>query len=196
MHRDETSQRCPSRASVPPGPAPVVPALKRLTQRLAGLIRIRSTAVISGTRHVGPWRGAWPVEPSDPQPAVEGSYAGWLGAPIRPAYEASPPPLEKVRGGWRSGSVTRSASCSRTPSSPPGSTVVRAGDEVLALADNERTPDLTPVFTGRQGPRDVDPIGEIAGSWRPSLARWRTGGRPAVPGRRRTRSDQGPPGLL
>jgi hypothetical protein len=137
MHRDETSQRCPSRASVPPGPAPVVPALKRLTQRLAGLIRICSTAVISGTRHVGPWRGAWPVEPSDPQPAVEGSYAGWLGAPIRPAYEASPPPLEKVRGGWRSGSVTRSASCSRTPSSPPGSTVVRAGDEVLALADND-----------------------------------------------------------
>jgi len=38
-----------------------------------------------------------------------------------------------------------------------GSTALRAGDEILALTDPERTPDLTPVFTGRQGPRDADP---------------------------------------
>jgi cell volume regulation protein A len=38
-----------------------------------------------------------------------------------------------------------------------GSTMLRAGDEILALTDPERTPDLTPVFTGRQGPRDADP---------------------------------------
>jgi potassium/hydrogen antiporter len=38
-----------------------------------------------------------------------------------------------------------------------GSTRLRAGDEILALTDPERTPDLTPVFTGRQGPRDADP---------------------------------------
>jgi potassium/hydrogen antiporter len=38
-----------------------------------------------------------------------------------------------------------------------GSTTLRAGDEVLALTDPERTPDLTPVLTGRQGPRDADP---------------------------------------
>src|SRR6266568_1957651 len=35
--------------------------------------------VVSGTHHGGLWRGAWPAEPSDPQPVVEGSYAGWLG---------------------------------------------------------------------------------------------------------------------
>jgi cell volume regulation protein A len=38
-----------------------------------------------------------------------------------------------------------------------GSTALRAGDEILALTDPERTPDLTPVFTGRQGPHDADP---------------------------------------
>ena len=38
-----------------------------------------------------------------------------------------------------------------------GDTVLHAGDEVLVLADPERTPDLTPVFTGKQGPHDADP---------------------------------------
>ena len=35
-----------------------------------------------------------------------------------------------------------------------GSTMLRAGDEILALADPERTHDLAPVFSGRQIPRD------------------------------------------
>jgi cell volume regulation protein A len=35
-----------------------------------------------------------------------------------------------------------------------GSTMLHAGDEILALTDPERTLDLAPVFTGRQGPRD------------------------------------------
>ena len=38
-----------------------------------------------------------------------------------------------------------------------GSTTLRAGDEILALTDPERTPDLTPVFTSGPGPRDADP---------------------------------------
>jgi hypothetical protein len=46
------------------------------------------------TRDGGPWRAAWPRESSDPRPVVEGSYAGWLGRPIRPAYEAFPLPWE------------------------------------------------------------------------------------------------------
>jgi cell volume regulation protein A len=39
-----------------------------------------------------------------------------------------------------------------------GSTRLRAGDEILALADPERAPDLTPIFTGKQGPNDADPM--------------------------------------
>jgi potassium/hydrogen antiporter len=35
-----------------------------------------------------------------------------------------------------------------------GSTVLRAGDEVLALVDPERTHDLSPIFTGSQDQRD------------------------------------------
>jgi len=35
----------------------------------------------SGTHRGGSWRGAWPAGPPDPQPAVEGSYAGQLGPP-------------------------------------------------------------------------------------------------------------------
>jgi len=38
-----------------------------------------------------------------------------------------------------------------------GSTMLRAGDEILALTDPERTPDLAPVFTSGPGPRDADP---------------------------------------
>jgi len=39
-----------------------------------------------------------------------------------------------------------------------GSTTLRAGDEVVALTDPERTPDLTPVFTTAQpGTGDADP---------------------------------------
>jgi len=39
-----------------------------------------------------------------------------------------------------------------------GSTTLRAGDEILALTDPERTPDLTPVFTAaRPGTGDADP---------------------------------------
>jgi len=38
-----------------------------------------------------------------------------------------------------------------------GSTMLRAGDEILALTDPGRTPDLTPVFTSGPGPRDADP---------------------------------------
>jgi len=38
-----------------------------------------------------------------------------------------------------------------------GSTALRAGDEILALTDPERTPDLTPVFTSGPGPRDAGP---------------------------------------
>jgi potassium/hydrogen antiporter len=36
-----------------------------------------------------------------------------------------------------------------------GATTLRAGDEILALTDPERTPDLAPVFTARPGPRDT-----------------------------------------
>ena len=32
-----------------------------------------------------------------------------------------------------------------------GSTVLRAGDEILALTDPERGPDLTPIFTPKPG---------------------------------------------
>jgi hypothetical protein len=44
-------------------------------------------APTSGTRHGGAWHDAWPAELLDPQPAAEGSYAGWLGAPrlLKPA---------------------------------------------------------------------------------------------------------------
>jgi hypothetical protein len=35
-----------------------------------------------------------------------------------------------------------------------GSTVMHAGDEILALVDPERTRDLAPVFTGGRGRRD------------------------------------------
>jgi cell volume regulation protein A len=35
-----------------------------------------------------------------------------------------------------------------------GTTTLRAGDEILALTDPERTPDLTPVFTSGPGPGD------------------------------------------
>jgi hypothetical protein len=44
-------------------------------------------APTSGTRHGGAWHDAWPAELLDPQPGVEGSYAGWLGAPrlLKPA---------------------------------------------------------------------------------------------------------------
>jgi cell volume regulation protein A len=38
-----------------------------------------------------------------------------------------------------------------------GNTVLRAGDEVLALTDPERAHDLTPVFTGRRDRRDAEP---------------------------------------
>jgi cell volume regulation protein A len=38
-----------------------------------------------------------------------------------------------------------------------GATTLRAGDEVVALADPERAPDLTPVFTADPGMRDTDP---------------------------------------
>jgi hypothetical protein len=58
---------------------PTVRTLKHPTQRLARS-GIRSAAVISGTPLAGPWRGAGPAGPPDPQPAAEGSYAGWLGA--------------------------------------------------------------------------------------------------------------------
>jgi hypothetical protein len=34
----------------------------------------------SGSPHAWSSRGAWPAEPPDLQPVVEGSYAGWLGA--------------------------------------------------------------------------------------------------------------------
>ncbi len=40
-------------------------------------------AAASGTRHGGPWRGAWPAESLDPQLTVEGSYGGQLGPYIR-----------------------------------------------------------------------------------------------------------------
>jgi Trk K+ transport system NAD-binding subunit len=32
-----------------------------------------------------------------------------------------------------------------------GSTTLRGGDEILALTDPERGPDLTPIFTARPG---------------------------------------------
>jgi hypothetical protein len=38
-------------------------------------------APVSGTHHGGPWHGGWAAEPLDPQPTVEGSYAGQLGPP-------------------------------------------------------------------------------------------------------------------
>jgi potassium/hydrogen antiporter len=38
-----------------------------------------------------------------------------------------------------------------------GSTRLQAGDEILALTDPERTPDLTPVFTAAPGAHDADP---------------------------------------
>jgi cell volume regulation protein A len=37
-----------------------------------------------------------------------------------------------------------------------GSTILRAGDELLALTDPERGPDLTPIFTARPGTSDPD----------------------------------------
>jgi Trk K+ transport system NAD-binding subunit len=37
-----------------------------------------------------------------------------------------------------------------------GSTTQRAGDEILALTDPERGPDLTPIFTAETGTRDAD----------------------------------------
>src|SRR5215218_885225 len=40
----------------------------------------------SGSPHVWSSRGAWPAEPPDLQPVVEGSYAGWLGAPLAAAH--------------------------------------------------------------------------------------------------------------
>jgi hypothetical protein len=80
------SEREP-RAVLPPVPcaAPVVPYrsdAEHPTQRLARS-GIRSAAVISGIPLAGPWRGAGPAGPPDPRPAVEGSYAGWLGAQTR-----------------------------------------------------------------------------------------------------------------
>jgi len=38
-----------------------------------------NTSGASDIPRAWPWRGAWPAEPLGPQPAVEGSYAGWLG---------------------------------------------------------------------------------------------------------------------
>jgi len=38
-----------------------------------------------------------------------------------------------------------------------GSTVLRAGDEILALTDPERGPDLAPIFTARSDTGDTDP---------------------------------------
>jgi cell volume regulation protein A len=38
-----------------------------------------------------------------------------------------------------------------------GSTVLRAGDEILALTDPERGPDLAPIFTARSDRGDTDP---------------------------------------
>ena len=35
--------------------------------------------LVSGIHHGGAWRGGWPAGLLDPQPMVEGSYAGWLG---------------------------------------------------------------------------------------------------------------------
>jgi potassium/hydrogen antiporter len=38
-----------------------------------------------------------------------------------------------------------------------GSTILCAGDEILALTDPERGPDLTPIFTARPGTGHADP---------------------------------------
>jgi hypothetical protein len=48
-------------------------------------------APTSGTRHGGAWHDAWPAELLDPQAGVEGSYAGWLGAPsmLKPALNST-----------------------------------------------------------------------------------------------------------
>jgi Trk K+ transport system NAD-binding subunit len=37
-----------------------------------------------------------------------------------------------------------------------GSTTLRGGDEILALTDPERGPDLTPIFTPKPGTSDPD----------------------------------------
>jgi Trk K+ transport system NAD-binding subunit len=38
-----------------------------------------------------------------------------------------------------------------------GSTTLRGGDEILALTDPERGPDLTPIFTARPDTGEGDP---------------------------------------
>jgi cell volume regulation protein A len=38
-----------------------------------------------------------------------------------------------------------------------GSTTLRAGDEILALTDPERGPDLAPIFTAKPGTADAGP---------------------------------------
>jgi NhaP-type Na+/H+ and K+/H+ antiporter len=38
-----------------------------------------------------------------------------------------------------------------------GATILHAGDEILALTDPERDPDLVPIFTARADPGDSDP---------------------------------------
>ncbi len=43
---------------------------------------IVNTIGASDTPHGGPWRGAQSAGPLVPQRVVEGSYAGWLGAPL------------------------------------------------------------------------------------------------------------------
>ena len=61
----------------------------------------------SDTPRGGPWRDARPVEPPGPQPAVEGSYAGWLGA--RPVQRANHSRLLAASGdqSWAPASLTR-----------------------------------------------------------------------------------------
>jgi hypothetical protein len=50
-----------------------------VTRRTTGDSSLLSPFGPCGSRLGGPWRGAWPAEPLDPQPTVEGSYCGWLG---------------------------------------------------------------------------------------------------------------------
>lgn len=63
-----------------PGRAPLVPLPPKRWRSVSRGQRARCSAVVSRTHHGEPWRGAWPAEPLDPQPTVEGSYAGWLAS--------------------------------------------------------------------------------------------------------------------
>src|SRR5215218_5861876 len=147
----------------------------------------------SGSPHVWSSRGAWPAEPPDLQPVVEGSYAGWLGAPTA---------IGVGQAGWRASSEGRHPTSAMkvgidAPDPPAGGGDRARGTCAAWAAKERRLLAVLALHLGEAVGYDLDAaFGELGADppARPFLAALAAlaASRRRLHGRRRRRLRQGP----